>query len=116
MKMIVAIVQPFMLTKVTRALEELEDFPGMTVYDVEGFGQEKTQPEPGAQHKHIEDVVDYVNKTKIEIAAADAIAARIVAVIREVAHTGNRGDGKIFVWPLEEAIRIRTGEAGDEAL
>lgn len=116
MKMIAAVIQPFMLTKVTRALEEIEDFPGMTMFDVQGFGREKAHPEAAEPHRHIEDVVDYVKKTRIEIAASDEMAEQIVAVLRDVAHTGNRGDGKIFVWPLETAIRIRTGQAGGAAL
>jgi nitrogen regulatory protein PII len=116
MKMIAAVVQPFMLTKVTRALEEIEDFPGMTIFEVQGYGREKAHPEAAEPRRHIEDVVDYVNKTRIEIAASDEMAAQILRVLRDVAHTGNRGDGKIFVWSLETAIRIRTGETGDAAL
>ena len=116
MKMIVAFIQPFMLTKVTRALEEIEDFPGMTVIDAEGFGREKSRPEAGAGHQRLEDVIDFVHKVRIEIAARDALVDRIVDAIRAAAHTGNRGDGKILVWPLEDATRIRTGEAGDAAL
>lgn len=116
MKMIAAVIQPFMLTKITRALEEIEDFPGMTVIDVQGFGREKAHHEPGARHSRFEDVVDFVKKVRVEIAAHDDMAEQIVETIRRTAHTGNRGDGKIFVWLLDGAVRITTGETGDAAI
>lgn len=116
MKMIAAMIQPFMLTKLTRALEEIEDFPGMTVTDVQGFGREKAHHVPGEQHSRMEDVVDFVKKVRVEIAAHDDMIDRIVETIVRAAHTGNRGDGKVFVWPLDQAIRIKTGETGDAAL
>lgn len=116
MKMIAAMIQPFMLTKLTRALEEIEDFPGMTVVDVQGFGREKAHHDPREQHRRIEDVIDFVKKVRVEIAARDTMVENIVETIVRTAHTGNRGDGKIFVWPLEVAIRIKTGETGDAAL
>lgn len=116
MKLIAAVIQPFMLTKLTRALEEIEDFPGMTVVDVQGFGREKAHHEPGARHSRIEDVVDFVRKVRIDIVAHDAMVEPIVNTIVKTTHTGNRGDGKIFVLPVEHAVRIKTGETGDAAI
>lgn len=116
MKMIAAVIQPFMLNKLTRALEEIEDFPGMTVMDVQGFGREKAHHEPGSLHSRIEDVVDFVKKVRVEIVAHDSMVDQIVQTIAQTAHTGNRGDGKIFVLPVEHAVRIKTGEAGDAAI
>lgn len=116
MKMISAVIQPFMLTKLTRALEEIEDFPGMTVIDVQGFGREKAHHEPGVRHSRIEDVVDFVKKVRVEIVAHNFMVDQIVATIAQTTHTGNRGDGKIFVWTVEHAVRITTGEAGDAAV
>ena len=116
MKMIIAMVQPFMLGKVTSALEEMEGFPGMTVSDVRGFGREKSTPEAGARHRVIEDFVEYVKKARIEIVALDEMVEPIVETIVRVAHTGNRGDGKVFVWPIESSVRIRTGETNEAAI
>ncbi len=113
MKGITAIVQPFMLSKVTSRLQEISDFPGMTVTKVQGFGREKAK---GAPHRIVEDLIDYVPKVKIEIVATDAMADEIVRVILEHAHTGNKGDGKIFVHEVTGAIRIRSGETGECAL
>lgn len=116
MKMITAVIQPFMLTKVTRALEQIDDFPGMTLFDVQGFGREKAHHDPGVRHSRLEDVVDFVTKVRIEIVAHDAMVERIVETIVRSAHTGNRGDGKIFVLPVEHAVRIKTGELGEAAV
>ena len=116
MKIITAMVQPFMLSKVTSALEEMEGFPGMTVSNVRGFGREKSSHEEGAPHRAIEDFVEYVEKARIEIVARDEMVDEIVETIARMAHTGNRGDGKVFVWPVESAVRIRTGETGEQAV
>ena len=116
MRIIAAIVQPFMLSKVTSALEAIEGFPGMTVVDARGFGREKSAHDKGAPHRVIEDFVEYVKKTRIEIVARDEMVEPIVETIARAAHTGNRGDGKIFVWPVERAVRIQTGETGDAAV
>lgn len=113
MKGITAIVQPFMLSKVTSRLQAIADFPGMTVTRVQGFGREKAK---GASHRIVEDLIDYVPKVKIEIVATEAMADEIVRVIMEHAHTGNKGDGKIFMYEISAAARIRTGETDDEAL
>ena len=116
MKMITAMVQPFKLSKVTGALEEIEGFPGMTVTDARGFGREKGRHRGGAPHRVIEDFVEYVKKARIEIVARDEMVETIVQTIVRAAHTGNPGDGKVFVWPVERAVRIQTGEADDAAL
>ena len=116
MKIITAIVKPFQLSKVTHALEGIEGFPGMTVSDVRGFGREKSAHMEGAPHRVIEDFVEYVKKTRIEIVAHDDMVEQIVETIARAAHTGNRGDGKIFVWPVEYAMRIMTRETGDAAI
>ena len=115
MKIITAIVQPFMLSKVTGALEDIQGFPGMTVTDVRGFGREKSTQEKGAAHR-VEDFVEYVKKARIEIVARDEMVDSIVETIARTAHTGNRGDGKVFVWPVERAVRIQTGETNELAV
>lgn len=116
MKIITAMVQPFMLSKVTGALEEIDGFPGMTVTDVRGFGREKSTHGKGAPHRAIEDFVEYVKKARIEIVARDEMVDSIVETIVRTAHTGNRGDGKVFVWPVEQAVRIQTGETNELAV
>lgn len=116
MKIITAMVQPFMLSKVTGALEEIEGFPGMTVTDVRGFGREKGQHRQGAPHRVIEDFVEYVKKARIEIVAHDEMVDLIMETIARVAHTGNPGDGKVFVWSVERAVRIQTGETDEAAV
>lgn len=116
MKIITAMVQPFMLSKVTGALEEIEGFPGMTVTDVRGFGREKGSHAKGAPHRIIDDFVEYVKKARIEIVARDEMADGIVDTIVRAAHTGNAGDGKVFVWSVDRAIRIQTGETDEHAL
>lgn len=113
MKMIVAYVQPHMLGRVTRALQELPRFPGMTVVDGRGFGQQKAQ---GTPHQIVEDLVDYVPKARIEIVAPADRVAEFVETIRAHAHTGNQGDGKIVVLAVDSTLRIRTGETGRDAL
>ena len=116
MKIITAMVQPFMLSKVTSALEDLEGFPGMTVTDVRGFGREKGIHALGGAHRVVEDFVEYVKKARIEIVSADEMMGAIVDTIVRVAHTGNAGDGKVFVWPVESAVRIQTGDRDNAAL
>ena len=116
MKVITAMVQPFMLSKVTHALEEISGFPGMTVTDVRGFGREKSTHDVGARHRVIEDFVEYIKKARIEIVARDEMIDVIVETIRRTAHTGNRGDGKIFVWPVERVVRIQTGDTDNQAV
>ena len=112
MKMIIAILKPYKLEAVRDALTAI-GVQGMTATEVKGFGRQKGQTEiyRGAEYQ-----VSFVPKTKIEIVVADDIAERAVEAIRETAATGQIGDGKIFVLDLSQAMRIRTGETGVDAL
>ena len=112
MKFIIAIIKPFKLDEVREALSEL-GIAGMTVSEVKGFGRQKGQTEiyRGAEYS-----TNMLPKVKLEIAAADAIAGRVVETIQQTASTEAIGDGKIFVLDLASATRIRTGETGDMAL
>jgi len=113
MKEIKAIIQPFMLSRVVSKLQEIEGFPGLTVTKIQGFGKGKAK---GAAHRIVEDLIDYVPKVKIEIIVIDAMADEVIRTIADHAHTGNRGDGKIFVYEVENAVRIRTKESGEPAV
>lgn len=111
MKMIIAVIQPFMLNKVTAGLEEIEGFPGMSISDGRGFGRRLDR------HGNRFTALDpYKVKLRIEIVARNEMAATIVETIRTHARTGNHGDGKIFVIPVEDVVRIQTGETGSEAI
>jgi nitrogen regulatory protein PII len=112
MKLIMAVIKPFKLDAVRTALTEL-GVEGMTVSEVKGFGRQKGQTEiyRGAEYN-----VEFVPKVRIEIVIDNDRAERIVEAIRQSAHTGKIGDGKIFVYDVEQAIRIRTGETGDDAV
>ncbi len=112
MKKIEAIIKPFKLDDVKEALQDA-GLQGMTVTDVRGFGRQKGHTE---LYRGAEYVVDFLPKLKVELVVADEIVERIVTTIKEAAHSGRIGDGKIFVSPVEEAIRIRTGETGGDAL
>ena len=112
MKMITAIIKPFKLDDVRDALGEA-GIAGMTVSEVKGFGRQKGHTE---LYRGAEYVVDFLPKLKLEIAVADDRAERVVEVIRETAASGRIGDGKIFVTGIQRAVRIRTGEEGDQAL
>jgi nitrogen regulatory protein P-II 1 len=110
MKIITAIIQPFMLEKVVEALEGIEDFPGMTVTDVRGFGRRKVTDNES------DPLEMFIEKTRIEIVALDERVETIIETIARSAHTGNLGDGKIFVWPVQQAVRVRNSELDDGAL
>jgi nitrogen regulatory protein P-II 1 len=112
MKKIEAIIQPFKLEPVKEALHNMS-VQGMTVTEVKGFGRQKGIREV---YRGMEYQVDFIPKVKIEIVAPDEKVADIVKIIQEQARTGRIGDGKIFVYPVAEAIRIRTGESGEQAL
>lgn len=114
MKEIKAIIQPFMLSKVVEALCEIPDFPGITITKVQGFGSEKCKR--GIRHREVEDLVEYIPKVKIEIIVNDDMLDIIVDTIQRHAHTGNKGDGKIFIYDVKDAIRIMTGERGEAAV
>lgn len=112
MKLIIAIIRPYKLDEVRDALAEL-GISGVTATEVKGFGRQKghTEHYRGAEH-----VVEFRKKLKLEIAVKADTAAHVVKTIRETACTDNVGDGKIFVLPLDEVVRIRTGEADNNAL
>jgi len=112
MKLIEAIIKPFKLDEVKDALNEI-GIEGITVSEVKGFGRQKGHTE---LYRGAEYVVDFIPKVKIEIAVADDLVTKVVEAIETTAKTGRIGDGKIFIVPLEEAVRIRTGEKGDEAI
>lgn len=114
MKEIKAIIQPFMLSKVINALKELDELPGVTVdSDVKGFGKSRAEH---AKTKIVEDLVEYAKKVKLEIVVPDRLVETVVQIIQASAHTGTPGDGKIFVYPVEEVVKIRTGERGERAI
>lgn len=112
MKYVIAIIKPFKLDDVREALADI-GIAGMTVSEVKGFGRQKGQTEiyRGAEYSTF-----MVPKVKIEIAASDPVAEQAIETIRETANTGTIGDGKIFVFDLASATRIRTGETGETAL
>ena len=112
MKLIIAIIQPSKLEDVKAALTEVEVFR-LTVMDCQGFGRQKGHTEiyRGAEYE-----ISFVPKVKIEVATSNEQSASIIEAITSSAGTGNIGDGKIFVFDLDETVRIRTGETGDEAL
>lgn len=112
MKLIEAIIKPFKLDEVKDALNEI-GIEGITVSEVKGFGRQKGHTE---LYRGAEYVVDFIPKVKIEIAVADELVVKVVEAIEQTAKTGRIGDGKIFVMPLDDAVRIRTGEKGDEAI
>ncbi|TMA36544.1 MAG: P-II family nitrogen regulator [Deltaproteobacteria bacterium] len=112
MKKIEAIVKPFKLDEVKEALQGI-GIQGMTVTEVKGFGRQKGHTE---LYRGAEYVVDFLPKIKIELVVPDELADKAVSAITEAANTGRIGDGKIFVFQVEEAIRIRTGERGASAV
>lgn len=112
MKLITAIIKPFRLDDVRNALAEV-GVAGMTVSEVKGFGRQRGHTE---LYRGAEYVVDFLPKTKVEVAVADSLAERAIEAISSAARTGKVGDGKIFMTTLEHAIRIRTGETDDSAL
>jgi nitrogen regulatory protein P-II 2 len=112
MKMITAIIKPFKLDDVRESLSEV-GVQGITVTEVKGFGRQKGHTE---LYRGAEYVVDFLPKVKIEVGVNDDLADQVIEIISRAANTGKIGDGKIFVFNLEQAVRIRTSEAGPEAL
>jgi nitrogen regulatory protein P-II 2 len=112
MKLITAVIKPFKLEDVRQALAEA-GVQGMTVTEVKGFGRQKGHTE---LYRGAEYTVDFVPKTKIEVAVPDSLVEQVLEAITGAAGTGSIGDGKVFVLGLEHAVRIRTGETGDAAL
>jgi nitrogen regulatory protein P-II 1 len=112
MKKIEAVIKPFKLDEVREALSEI-GITGLTVSEVKGFGRQKGHTE---LYRGAEYVVDFLPKVKIEVVLADELLAKAIEAIQRAAKTGRIGDGKIFVSSIEEAIRIRTGETGGDAI
>ncbi|MBT8471619.1 MAG: P-II family nitrogen regulator [Marinicaulis sp.] len=112
MKKIEAIIKPFKLDDVKEALHDI-GLQGMTVTDVRGFGRQKGHTE---LYRGAEYVVDFLPKVKIEMIIDDDIVERAVEAISKAAHSGRIGDGKIFIMPIDDAVRIRTGESGRDAI
>ncbi|MEI6205339.1 MAG: P-II family nitrogen regulator [Desulfuromonadales bacterium] len=112
MKLIEAIIKPFKLDEVKDALNEI-GIEGITVSEVKGFGRQKGHTE---LYRGAEYVVDFIPKIKMEIAVSDDLVNKVVETIQNTAKTGRIGDGKIFIISLEEAVRIRTGEKGSDAI
>jgi nitrogen regulatory protein P-II 2 len=112
MKMITAIIKPFKLDDVREALSEI-GVQGLTVTEVKGFGRQKGHTE---LYRGAEYVVDFLPKVKLDVAVNDDMAERVIEAITKAARTGKIGDGKIFIYDLQQAVRIRTGESGPDAL
>lgn len=112
MKLVIAIIKPFKLEEVRLALSEI-GVQGMTVTEVKGFGRQKGHTE---LYRGAEYAVDFLPKLRVEAAVPDHQVDQAIDVIEQAAHTGKIGDGKIFTAPLEQVIRIRTGESGEAAL
>ncbi len=112
MKKVEAIIKPFKLDDAKEALNEL-NVHGLTVTEVKGFGRQKGHTE---LYRGAEYVVDFLPKVKLEIVVSDELAPKVVEALQEAVRTGRIGDGKIFVSPIEDVIRIRTGEHGEDAI
>lgn len=112
MKEIKAIVQTFMLEKVLDGLRGIEGLPGLTVSEVRGYGRTRGRAADAAP----DSPVQFVKKAKVEVVVPDVLVEKVVEVIREHAHTGNPGDGKIFIHQVDDVVRIRTGEHGGAAI
>lgn len=112
MKLVTAVVKPFKLDDVREALSDI-GMQGITVTEVKGFGRQKGHTE---LYRGAEYVVDFLPKVKVEVAVADDVVERVIEAITNAANTGKIGDGKIFVTTLEQVVRIRTGETGEEAI
>ena len=112
MKKVEAIVKPFKLDEVKEGLNEI-GIQGITVSEVKGFGRQKGHTE---LYRGAEYVVDFLPKIKLEIIVSDDMVTKVVDAIQAAAKTGRIGDGKIFITPVEEVVRIRTGETGDDAI
>ena len=112
MKEIKAIIQPFMLDAVLEGLHAIEELPGLTVSEVRGYGRTRGRIADATPDQ----LVQYVKKSKVEAVVPDTLLERVLQIIQDRAHTGNIGDGKIFVYEVVDVVRIRTGERGELAL
>jgi len=112
MKLIIAVIKPFKLDEVREALSDV-GVSGITVTEVKGFGRQKGHTE---LYRGAEYIVDFLPKVKIEVAVPDDVVERAIEAVEKSARTGKIGDGKIFVTPVEQVVRIRTGESGEAAV
>jgi nitrogen regulatory protein P-II 1 len=113
MKEIKAIIRPFKLLNVVSALQKIENLPGVTISDIRGFGKSKAQD---AREKIMDGLIAYVQKVKIEVVVPDELVETVVNTIQAQAHTGNPGDGKVFICSVDNVIKIRTNERGSGAV
>jgi nitrogen regulatory protein P-II 1 len=113
MKEIKAIIRPFKLLEVTEQLQNIEGLPGVTVSEIKGFGKSRAK---NAKDKITYEMVEFIPRIKIEVVVSDDMVDEVVSVIQKYSHTGNTGDGKIFVFNVEDAIKIRTNERGEKAI
>ena len=113
MKFIIAFIKPLKLPDVTLALQEIEELSGASITDVRGFGRGRGK---FAEDRIRDGLIDYMPRSRLELACPDNLVDQIVSVIEKHAHTGLRGDGKIYVYGLEQAVRIGTGERGEAAV
>lgn len=113
MKEIKAIIRPFKLLDVTEALQKIDGLPGVTVSEIKGFGKSRAK---NADDKIVYEMVELVPRIKLEIVVDNKLVDEVVNVIRKYSHTGNTGDGKIFILNVEDAVKIRTNERGEEAI
>lgn len=113
MKEIKAIIRPAKLLAVTEELHEIEGLPGVTVSEIKGFGKGRAK---NAKDKVVYAMVEFIPRIQLEVVVADEMVAEVINVIQKYAHTGNRGDGKIFVSTIDEIVKIRTNERGRNAI
>ena len=113
MKEVKAYIKPHKLSAVTRALRKIEGVTGVTVTEARGFGRGRAR---NAKDKIVEDFIDYVPCVRVEVICRDELVEDVVTAIEKAAHTGLKGDGKIYVIPVEQAVRISTGERGESAV
>lgn len=113
MKEIKAIIRPFKLLEVIDELTKIEGLPGVTVSEIKGFGKSRAK---NASDKIIYDMIEFIPRIKLEVVVADEMANEVIDVIQKYAHTGNTGDGKIFVSDVQDVVKIRTNERGVEAI
>ncbi len=113
MKEIKAIIRPFKLLDVTEALQKIEGLPGVTVSEIKGFGKSRAK---NAKDKIVYELVEFIPRIKLEVVVNDEMAEEVINVIQKYSHTGNTGDGKIFVVNVEDVVKIRTNERGKEAV
>jgi len=113
MKEIKAIIRPSKMFEVTQELHEIEGLPGVTVSEIKGFGKSRAK---NAKDKVVYEMVEFIPRVQLELVVADEMVDDVVNVIRKYAHTGNTGDGKIFVSTVDEIIKIRTNERGIDAI